>query len=222
MSKERNGKDRVLEALMEEMKDGLSPVRPLKPPWIRAGSVSLSWLLLLALTLVIFGLRKDYGDLGPLASWGVSALEWFVAFGIAWSGLRLAVPGDLVPRSIRAVLLLGGFALHLTGAELAFRVSPSWVEAGQDLRLAAICFLFVSVLAALPLMLALRLAAEGLVSESAQAGLLLGLSAGLAAEGAWRMHCPYTSWEHILAGHSSAVVAAALVGLFWLRRRFGR
>jgi hypothetical protein len=222
LGKEQNGKDRVLEALMNEIGDGLSPVRPLKPPWIRAGSMSLSWLLLLALTLGIFGLRRDYGELGPLASWGVSALQWFVAYGIAWSGLRLAVPGDLTPGSFRAVLLLGGFALHFIGATLAFRVSPSWVEPGQELRMVVICFLFISLLAALPLILALRLAAEGLVSESVHAGLLLGLSAGLAAEGAWRMHCPYTSWEHIVTGHSSAVAAAALVGLFWFRRRFGR
>ncbi len=219
MGSEGNRNDRVLKALKQEIGDTLSPVRPLQPPWIRAGSMTFSWFLLLGLTLVTFGLRRDYAEIGPLASWGISALQWLVAYGVAWSGLRLAVPGDLTPGSGRAMLLFSGFAIHFAGAWLAFRVSPSYVEQGQEVRMTIVCFVFISLLALLPLVLSIRLASQGLVTESVHAGILIGLSAGLAAEGAWRMHCPYTSWEHIFSGHSPAVVAVTLAGFFWFRRR---
>jgi len=219
LGSEENRNDRVLDALRREIGDSLAPVRPLRPPWVRAGSVTLSWFLLLGLTLITFGLRRDYSDIGPLASWGISALQWLVAYGVAWSGLRLAVPGDLMPGSGRALLLFSGYAVHFVGAWWAFRVSPSWVEPGQELRMTMVCFVFISLLALVPLVLAIRLVSQGLLTDSLHAGILIGLSAGLAAEGAWRMHCPFTSWEHIYSGHSPAVLAVTLAGFIWFRRK---
>jgi hypothetical protein len=224
LAREPKEGDRGLDELMNRIGDRLESVRPLHPPWIRAGWLGLTWPFLLALTLTAFGLRRDYGQIGEWASWGVSALEWAAAYWVAWIGLRLAVPSELAAMSVRAALFVGGIGLQLAGAAWAFHTSPSWVEPGQELRLLMVCFLFISLLAALPLLLALRLAAEGLLAKPAQTGLLLGLSAGLAAEASWRMHCPYTSWEHILAGHFSALIATILIGLFsfWRRRSSSR
>ena len=68
------------------------------------------------------------------------------------------------------------------------------------------------------------LAARGLPSRPAVAGALVGLSAGVMADAAWRMVCVVTEPSHVLTGHLGAVLGLALAGSAllsawdWLRR----
>jgi len=85
-------------------------------------------------------------------------------------------------------------------------------KAGRDLSIEdklALLFGFVLVRAGLPF-------------RARTTGLLLGLGNGLAVEAVWRLHCPFSSWGHILLFHGGAVVvlmaAGMAIGRLWERK----
>jgi hypothetical protein len=108
-------------------------------------------------------------------------------------------------------------------SEIMFHASPTRVEPGAALRMTITCFAITLGLGLIPLILILNISRKGLPMKPKVLGFLCGLGSGLAAESVWRLHCPFNSWTHILASHSTAVLATALLGglagYCWEKRR---
>jgi len=74
----------------------------------------------------------------------------------------------------------------------------------------------------LPLAVFLTFSTRGMLRRTVTAGFLRGLGSGLCGEAAWRMHCAYTSWDHILYAHTGAILLTVVLGTalgFWWQRR---
>jgi hypothetical protein len=137
-------------------------------------------------------------------------------------GLRSTIPGRGVPAVIGILLASSAFVVHLAVAGLTFHLSPIHVEAGREWQMALICISITLFLGLIPLAMVLALSSQGLQLRPTILGLTFGLGSGLSGEAAWRMHCHYTAWSHILIAHTGAVIATALLGallgFLWQRR----
>jgi len=210
--------DVSLEKLKAEVARDLAPVRPLRPAWVRA-------LILLPCAVLGFGLLAllfPRWQLNGLA-WTLGALQMLVAYAILWVGLREAVPGQgpgapaLGLAALVATLAVGG------ANALLLYLRPMGVPAGMDWRFAVHCFRIELLLGLPAVALGFWLAARGFPLRPAVAGVLGGLSAGVAASGVWSLFCPLNDLPHLLASHIGpiGVVAFAgfLTGSWWARRR---
>jgi len=215
--------DSTLEELKERIGGDMRPQRPLAASWMRALLLVPAFLFLLTLVLVAFGLRSDYASLGAWGSWGLSLLELAIAFVLIWLALQMVIPGSTP--SIALVISAGLLAitLHLLVAGISFKLSPVYLPEGREWALTLICFVTIFVLGILPLSVASLLAARGLTWLPTLVGGVCGLGAGLAADATWRMHCPVTSWDHVLTSHTPAVFGimglGVLAGMLWQLRR---
>jgi hypothetical protein len=208
----------------EQVRRDIGPVRALAPVWKRSAPLLLIWMLLTALVLAIFGLRPESGILGPWLLWGPPLIQLLAAYAVVMFALRLSIPGSETSIPVLVVIAALGIGLHLAISEIAFRLSPVYIAGGREMHLAIVCFLFTLGLGLIPLAFIYFLSAKGLASRPGILGLVCGLGCGLTGEAAWRMHCPYSSWNHVLVAHSGAVLTTALLGgiisiLLFRRRR---
>ena len=204
--------DPLLERLKQEISSDLKPEQPLAPAWTRALFLFPVWGALLALAVGGFGIRADYETLGPGLAWVLALVQIAVAYLLVSAGLRLAIPGALLSTSILRLAALLAVLSHLSITAFTFQRSPVSVSPDRTWELWAICFLITLLMSLLPLAAAALFVSRGLPGSPILVGALCGLAAGLAGEAAWRMHCHYTAWEHILAAHTSAVLLATVVG----------
>jgi hypothetical protein len=206
--------DRLFENIRNIVASDLEPVRPLAPNWRRASTLLFLWPFLVGIVLAVFGLRHDYYVLGPWMACVLPFLEALAAYGIVIFGLRLAIPGSLVSWAFTAFLVAAASLAHLIIAGVMFHFSPTHVEPGAALRMTFTCFAITLFLGLIPLAFILNISRKGFPMRPKALGFLSGLASGLAAESAWRFHCPFNSWAHILTSHSTAVLATALIGGF--------
>jgi hypothetical protein len=181
------------------------------------------WVFLSSFVLIAFGIRSDYEQLGWEATWGLALVQVLIAYVLTSTGLRLTIPGSnlsLTPLLLLMVLALG---VQLGTFIVTGALSPVAAEMGQGTRLAFVCFFMTGCLALLPLGVVSALSVKGLPQRAVVIGLLCGLGGALSAEAAWRLHCPYSNWEHLLSAHFGGVLAISFLGAglgyFWLSRR---
>jgi hypothetical protein len=213
-------KDVSFEKLKAEVARDLTPVRPLRPAWMRALVLLPCVLLSFAMLALVYGPHWETSGL----VWAVGAFQVLVAYGILWVGLREAVPGEGP-----GAPALGAAALIATaaiGAANALLVSLRPVAGSPGLDGFSLYCFKVEILLGLPVVaLGFWLAARGFPLRPAVAGMLGGLSAGVAAAGVWSLYCPYNNLSH-LASHLGPIVPVALAGLlagaFWAWRRRAR
>jgi hypothetical protein len=210
-------KDVSFEKLKAEVARDLTPVRPLRPAWVRA-------LILLPCAALAFGLLAlrfgPHWETSGLV-WAMGAFQVLVAYGILWVGLREAVPGEGpgAPALGFAALIATAAIVAANALLVALRPVPGPPGHGG---FSLYCFR-VEILLGLPVVaLGFWLAARGYPLRPAVAGVLGGLSAGVAAAGVWSLYCPYNNLTH-LASHIGPIIPIALAGLFagalWARRR---
>lgn len=210
--------DVSFEKLKAEVARDLAPVRPLRPAWMRA-------LILLPCAALSFGLLVlAFGPSWQRSGlvWGMGALQILVAYAILWVGLREAVPGEgpgvpgLGLAALVATLSVG--AANFLLQALRPRELPPELEWHFGIHCIRIELLLGLPVVALGFWLAVR----GFPLRPAVAGVLGGLSAGVAAAGIWTLFCPINTLPH-LASHIGPIVLVALAGLFagamWARRR---
>jgi hypothetical protein len=198
--------------LRDAVAHDLRPVRPLRPPIVRALVLTP---LAVAIVLSVPGLRffrSDMQAIGFLKAWGFSfgqALAGLIIVGVA---LREAIPGRALSRRAIAATFAIGLAIPfvlLVVTASAFDVGP---EPGNELAEGIGCFR-VSAISAIPALIAAAfLAARALPMRPALAGALYGLGCGLIADAGMRLFCEYTVPEHVLFGHGGAIVAAMAFG----------
>ena len=208
--------DRLLARLRDEIGEDLQPVRPVAPFWRWISPVAGLWLLLAVAVLAAFGLRGDHQELGDLGTWFFPAVQILAVLGVALYLYQSSMPGSLPPQSALPGVVAGSLLTHLI---LVAATQHLHLNSPPDfLRAALVCFGFVLLLGAPLLAGFIWLVHSGLFARPAQIGLLAGVSGGLAAEAAWRLHCPYTNWQHILFSHTLGALVIAAVGLVWFHR----
>ena len=212
--------DVSFEKLKAEVARDLAPVRPLRPAWMRALILLPCVVLTFALLVLIYGPSWETNGL----IWAVAVFQVLVAYGILWVGLREAVPGEGpgVP-ALGAAALVATIAVCASNALLT-SLRPVTGPPGLD-GFSFYCFK-VEILLGLPVVaLGFWLAARGFPLRPAVAGVLGGLSAGVAAAGVWSVYCPYNNLAHLVS-HIGPTLPVALAGLLagalWTRRRRAR
>ncbi len=203
--------DALYKKIEEQVLRDMKPVRALAPIWKRVSPLLLIWVILTVLVLAAFGLRRDSEVLGLWMLYGLPLLQLLAAYVIVAFALRLSLPGSEVSISVLVWIALLGVVVHLAISGIVFHLSPIHVETGRDMHFAIVCFLFTLGLGLIPLIFVHFLSTRGLVSRPAMLGLVCGLGCGLTGEAAWRMHCPYSSWDHVLVAHSGAVLMTVLL-----------
>lgn len=214
--------DLLLERLKREIETDLQPVQPLAQSWRRALSLLPVWVSLVVVSVGIFGIRADYQALGPQTAWILALTQVAAAYVLVAMGLQVTIPASSVAVGTLRLLVLLALLTHLAIAAFTFHRSPLPVSPDRTWELWLICFSMTFLMSLLPLAIAGTAASKGLPLSPALTGTLFGIGAGLAGEAAWRMHCHFTAWGHILTAHTSAVLAAAIMGGilgFWWRRR---
>ena len=204
--------DTLYEYIKDRIGRDIKPVKPLGPPWKRASLLFGVWFIMVALVLVLFGLRPDTAALGPGLFWILPLIQLLSAYAVIVLCIRLTVPGSAVASSVMAGFVAFGVAVHLAVSWILFHLSPVEVEPGKDFHATSVCLIITFCLSILPLVPALALSRRGMPSHPAAVGLVCGFACGLSAEAVWRLHCPYNSWAHVLSSHTTAVLAAALLG----------
>jgi hypothetical protein len=197
-------------ALRDRVFADLRPVRPLREPWQRASFLAPAALLLLGLTHVLYGTRRD---LGPLVLWGASAAQVAVAGALAVAALREVIPDRSLGRGRGAALVVLGFASALAVTMLAWQMSPTVAPASKRYVFWVFCLRHTIELGLPVLVVLLALAARGALWRPALVGGLAGLSAGLVADASWRTFCSVSEPGHVLASHFAGVVALVLAGV---------
>jgi hypothetical protein len=217
--------DRLLKQLKKDLGGSFGPVKPLPVPWKRAIWIFPVSLLLTGITLMSFHLRPDYAAFRPMAFWGFCLLQIIASYLILTVSLEACIPGSARASGFFIAAGLLGLAVQVSLSWFIYRISPNFPAPGLEWHLGTACMLGVCMLGILALFSGFLLARAGLPIRARVAGVLFGLASGLAAEASWRVHCPITSWKHILLFHDGAIVAMAacgvILGLIWEKRKTG-
>lgn len=211
----------LLKRLRSEIGPELAPVRPFSPPGARALWLMVVWLALGAGVFMLLGPRQDIGVLGAWRSIGLSLVELVACFMLAVVAFRLAVPA--MAGSTRGALAWVAVALglHLVISWVTLDRSAMSPPHGQEWRDGLTCLASIAALGAAPLVMGAALLARGLLRHYLVPFLLTGFASGLAGEAIWRLHCPYSAWDHVLLFHSGALLLFLLLGSVaaWVVRR---
>src|SRR5215510_1479407 len=125
------------EALMRAIAQDLKPVRPSPQPLQLALRMVPLALMVSSVILLAIGPRHDSAILGPLLTWGASAVQFALAIALVWIAAHESIPAARLPRQMVyftavAASLVVVFATQLTfstspaGGTLPLRVSP-WI-----------------------------------------------------------------------------------------------
>lgn len=212
--------DVSFEKLKAEVARDLTPVRPLRPAWVRALVLLPCAALGFALLALAFG---PYWQTNGLV-WAVGVFQVLVAYGVLWVGLREAVPGQGPGAPALGLAALISTAAVAAANALLMSLRPVSGPPGMD-GFSFYCFKVEIALGLPAVALGFWLAVRGYPLRPGVAGVLGGLSAGVAAAGVWSLYCPLNTLAH-LASHIGPVIPMALAGLLagslWIRRRRAR
>ena len=187
-------------------------VRPLPSPWVRALWCAPFALLAFLAAPAYFNVRSDALELGWWRGWGASVIQVMAGFALLAAALRESIPG----RAWRAgavglwIVTPIGFGIAVT---LASWDASRVILQREWWRVWILC-LSGSAATALPVVaLASVLAARAYPTRPGVSGLLLGLGAGVIADGGWRMFCHFSEPAHVLSAHLGGVVLSMMIGI---------
>jgi len=190
----------------------LRPVKPLRSPGRRALLITPFALVIALLAATSYGWREDFDQLGPLITWGFSALQWTLGLFVLALALRDAIPGGSMPRRtfLTAATLTASAIVMIT--VVTYSAHPTFVPPALAWPMWYECFLGPLELGALILIVATVLAARALPTRPTRVGALSGLAAGLITDSGWRLTCWITVPAHVLGTHALAVAALVAIG----------
>lgn len=214
--------DPLYKQIRKKLKDDFTPVKPLKATWKRALWFFPISLLYMVVTLAIFHIRPDYMNLSPLVLWSFFLLQILVCYLVLTASLEECIPGSVKDPLVLAGIGLMGPGVFFIASWITFNVSPNRPIPGQEWKMGMICMSVIGMFGILALLFGFFLARAGLPFRARATGLLLGIGSGLTAEAAWRLHCPFSSWDHILLFHGGTVFLIVFVGIIigclWKRK----
>jgi hypothetical protein len=210
-------KDDSFEKLKAEVARDLAPVRPLRPAWQRALILFPYAVLTFLLIALVFGPHWETSGL----VWTMGVFQVLVAYGILWVGLREAVPGEGPGAPALGFAALTATAAVVAANALLVALRPVPGPPGVE-GFSLYCFKAELFMGLPAVALGFWLAVRGFPLRPAVAGVLGGLSAGVAAVGVWSLYCPFNNLPH-LASHLGPILVVTCAGLFagalWARRR---
>ncbi|MEM7234448.1 MAG: NrsF family protein [Planctomycetota bacterium] len=210
------------DALRAQIGDDFSAVRPVGPAW-RRGLVPVAlWTVILGPAVLATGIRDDVDTMGWGFSWAASTLAVLASYSLSVFLVRESTPGDRPSHGIVHLFLLSVLALQITCAWLLHSAHPHVVPDGDHVRVSVACFSAISVLS-LPLTgAAIYFALRGVAPRGPLFATLAGASSVVAAEGVWRLHCPFTDLSHFFSAHLPPYLVIAVVtalAVRWLNQR---
>ncbi len=189
----------------------ITAVTPLRSPLRRALWVAPFAVLALLAAPAYFNVRSDANQIGWVLSWGASVMQAALGFVIIAAALREAVPGRGWSRAALAALTIAPIVIVIAVTLASWQASQVPLLRGFWV-VGAVC-LGGSAATALPVIaIANVLAARAYPTRPAIMGVLLGLGAGLMADGGWRMFCHFSEPAHVLSAHLGGVIVASLTG----------
>jgi hypothetical protein len=214
----------LLARLKSRIGPDLAPVRPLPSPGSQALWLLLVWMTLGTGVLLLLGLRPDFGTLGTWPSIGFSLIEIAVCFWLVHLSLRSSIPAMSGSLGIAIAGIATASCVHLLLSWATLDRNDLSPAQGEELRDGLRCFTAIVALALGPLMLGGVLLLRGLLTRYLVPFALTGFASGLAGEATWRLHCPYSAWDHVLPSHTGALALVVLVatGVALLVRRRAR
>jgi hypothetical protein len=182
-------------------------------------------LLVSSVILVAIGPRHDLSVLGPLLTWGASAVQFVLAIALVWIAAREGIPAGRPPRQmvysaavvaslIVVFVTLLTFSTSPAGGTLPLRVSP---RINETLRVSpwivgVACGIGSTLAGGILVLLFSWVFRKSLATRPTVAGALYGAGAGLAINAGWRIACPFSTPWHALGAHGAAIIATAILG----------
>jgi hypothetical protein len=212
------------EALMRAIAQDLKPVRPSPQPLHLALRMVPLALLVSSLILLAIGPRHDLGILGPLLTWGASALQFALAIAFVWIAAHESTPAARLPRqvvysAVVTAFLVVVFVTLLTfstshPAEPLLRVPPRVNELLRNSPwiMGFGCGIGSTLAGGILVLLFSWVFRNSLATRPTVAGALYGAGAGLAINAGWRIACPISTAWHALGAHGAAIIATVLLG----------
>jgi hypothetical protein len=223
------------EALMRAIAQDLRPVKPSPQPLRMALRMVPLALVVSSLILVGIGPRHDLGILGPLLTWGASALQFVLAITLVWIAAHESIPAGRLPRQVVYSAAISASLIVVFVTLLTFSTSPA---SEPVLRVPPIvnellrvkpwlmgfaCGIGSTIAGGILVLLFSRMFRNSLAIRPTVAGALYGAGAGLAINAGWRIACPVSTPWHALGAHGAAIIATvilgALIGRFLGNRR---
>ena len=223
------------EALMRAIAQDLRPVKPSPQPLRMALRMVPLALVVSSLILVGIGPRHDLGILGPLLTWGASALQFVLAITLVWIAAHESIPAGRLPRQVVYSAAISASLIVVFVTLLTFSTSPASEPVlrvppivNELLRvkpwlMGFVCGLGSTVAGGILVLLFSWVFRNSLATRPTVAGALYGAGAGLAINAGWRIACPVSTPWHALGAHGAAIIATvilgALIGRFLGNRR---
>ena len=203
--------------LIEDLADGLKPVRPIAPARGQLLALLLAVPTVAGVTL-LWGVRPDmaHGAPDPAIAIIAGLLALCAAFG-AVTVTRMARPslGSQYSGWRWSLAAVGVVPVVALGLLVAHAAEPA-AHAADPFGL--VC-LGRGVAASLIMMAALFLwVRQGAPSSAERAGLLIGMTAGCTGAFALSVQCDFPGFYHAAFWHIGIVVLATLIGRFGLSR----
>ena len=204
------------EPLPPELRDQVSrtlrPVSPLRSPVRRALALLPVAILVLTAVPLLWGIRYDARDVGPLLLWLGSALQVGVAMTLIAAAVAESVPGRLGGPASLFARATGGLSFVAVLTAITFAASPTYVPFTEEARYFRICLTRPIALGFLPLIGVGLLMGRGLAARPVVAGILAGLGSGLIADAGWRLYCRVSDPSHVFGAHVGGIVVLVLLG----------
>jgi hypothetical protein len=212
------------EALMRAIAQDLKPVRPSPQPLRLALRMVPLALLVSSLILLAIGPRHDAGILGPLLTWGASAVQFVLAIALVWIAAHESIPVGRLPRQVVysaavAASLVVVFISLITfstspASEPVLRVPPIVNELlrVKPWLMGFACGIGSTLAGGILVLFFSWVFRNSLATRPTQAGALYGAGAGLAINAGWRIACPVSTPWHALGAHGAAIIATVILG----------
>ena len=202
----------MLTSLRSAIEPALVPVEPLGRPNARAIWLMAAFLVLIGGVLAVFGPRPDVELPGLWEYVGLSILQVFGAYALVVVSLRLSMPALPTSPSTALAWIAIALSVHLFISWVAQERSAT-SPMGHEWTTGLACLGAIALLFLAPLALGAVMLRRGLVIRRLLAFALIGLSSALGAEAAWRLHCDYSAWDHVVPFHSGALLLLTFVAV---------
>ena len=212
------------EALLRAIAQDLKPVKPSPQPlYLALRMVPLALLVSSAILLAI-GPRHDLGILGPLLTWGASALQFVLAIAFVWIAAHESTPAARLPRQVVYSAAVAAFLVVVSITLLTFTTSPANqpvlhvpTRVNELLRdspwvMGFACGIGSTVAGGILVLFFSWVFRNSLATRPTVAGALYGAGAGLAINAGWRIACPISTPWHALGAHGAAIIATVILG----------
>jgi hypothetical protein len=209
---------------MQAIAQDLRPVRPSPQPLHLALRMVPVALLVSSLILLAIGPRHDLGILGPLLTWGASAVQFVLAIALVWIAAHEGMPIGRLPRQMVYLAVVTASLVVVFVNLLTFSKSPTSEPLlrvppliNEMLRtspwiMGFACGIGGTVAGGILVLLFSWVFRNSLATRPTESGALYGAGAGLAINAGWRIACPVSTPWHALGAHGAAIIATVIVG----------